>query len=158
MGFFKKLGRSTGRLFKKASHGVSHTFKKAGKGIVRGVSSLAGGALGAEIGGGLALALAPEFAIPAMAVGGLAGRELGKEAGGIAYTSLEKKRSKGTPSAAATIRQMEKRAGKIGLRGNKSIPDGKFFTGNRVGANGGGIRQNPLEKSKPKRKEMEKII
>ena len=52
MGFFKKLGRSTGRLFKKASHGVSHTFKKAGKGITRGVS-IAGRKLGKE-GGGIA--------------------------------------------------------------------------------------------------------
>tara|TARA_R110000822_G_scaffold144022_1_gene282602 strand:- start:2074 stop:2517 length:444 start_codon:yes stop_codon:yes gene_type:complete len=147
MGFFKKLGRSTGRLFKKASHGVSHTFKKAGKGITRGVSSLAGGMSGSAIGGSIAGLLGPEAIPLGMAIGGIAGRELGKEGGGIAYDALSKQRRNKVNSLVNQVTR-------------QSIPDSKYFRGPvRVGQNGGGIRQkNPLEKSKVKRNEMGNIV
>jgi len=146
MGFFKKLGRSGSRLFKKAGSGISHTFKKAGKGITRGVSSLVGGMGGAEIGGAIAGILGPEAVPLGMAIGGIAGRELGKEGGGAAYDALSKQRRNKINNVVNQVTR-------------KPIPDSKFFRGPvKVGVNGGGIRKNPLEKSKVKRNEMGNIV
>ena len=117
MSFFKKIGHSLAHIGRKTGSGISHTFKKAGKGIVRGLGSLAGGALGASIGEGLALAVAPEFAIPALAVGAIAGRELGKEGAGVEYKSLEKKRPQGTP-AVHIAGAFQGPGGKTGMRGH----------------------------------------
>ena len=142
MGFFKKLGRSTGRLFKKASHGVSHTFKKAGKGITRGLGQLAGGLSGAQLGGAIAGVLGPEAVPIGMAIGGIAGKELGKEGSGAAYDALSKQRRNKVKNVVNQITR-------------KPIPDSKYFRGPvKVGVNGGGIRQNPLEKPKGKRNEI----
>lgn len=145
MGFFKKLGRSSSRLFKKAGSGISHTFKKAGKSITKGISSLAGGMGGAEVGGAIAGLLGPEAIPLGMAIGGIAGRELGKEGGGIAYDALSKQRRNKVKSL-------------VNQATRKPIPDSKYFRGPIVGANGGGIRKNPLEKSKVKRNEMGNIV
>jgi hypothetical protein len=163
MGLFKKIYHSVVHIGKKAGSGISHAFKKSGRGIVKGVSSLAGGALGAEIGGGLALALAPEFALPAMAIGGLAGRELGKEGGGIAYSSLEKKRPQGKP-AVHSVGVFQGTGGKTGMRPSNpskvTIPDGRFFRQPpRLGMDGAGQRQtNPIEKARPPEKKMDMFM
>lgn len=146
MGFFKKLGTSGGRLFKKAGSGISHTFKKAGKGITRGVSSLVGGMSGASIGATLGSAIGPEGTVLGGLIGGIAGRELGKEGGGIAYDALSKQRRNKINNVVNQVTR-------------KPIPDSKYFRGPvKVGVNGGGIRQNPLEKSKVKRNEMGNIV
>ena len=159
MSFFKKLGSSVVHIAKKTGSGISQTFKKAGKGIVRGVGSLAGGFGGASLAESLALAVAPEFAIPAMAVGAIAGRELGKEGAGIAYKSLEKQRPQGKPAIHITG-AFQGTGGKTDQRGRMSIPDSKYFRQPvRVGENGGGQRQtNPIEKSRPSEKKMDMFV
>ena len=159
MSFFKKLGSSVVHIAKKTGSGISQTFKKAGKGIVRGIGSLAGGVGGASLAEGLALAIAPEFAIPAMAVGAIAGRELGKEGAGVAYKSLEKQRPQGTP-AVHIAGAFQGTGGKTDQRGRMSIPDSKYFRQPvRVGENGGGQRQtNPIEKSRPPEKKMDMFV
>ena len=165
MSFFKKLGSSVVHIAKKTGSGISQTFKKAGKGIVRGVGSLAGGFGGASLAESLALAVAPEFAIPAMAVGAIAGRELGKEGAGIAYKSLEKQRPQGKPAVQAigSLRPagaFQGTGGKTDQRGRMSIPDSKYFRQPpRLGMDGAGQRQtNPIEKSRPPEKKMDVFI
>ena len=146
MGFFKKLGRSGSRLFKKAGSGISHTFKKAGKGITRGLGQLAGGLSGAQLGGAVAGLLGPEAVPIGMAIGGIAGRELGKESSGAAYDALSKQRRNKINNVVNQVTR-------------KPIPDSKYFRGQvKVGVNGGGIRQNPLEKPKVKRNQMNNIV
>ena len=159
MSFFKKLGSSVVHIAKKTGSGISHTFKKAGNNIVKNLGSLAGGVGGASLAEGLALAVAPEFAIPAMAVGAIAGRELGKEGAGIAYKSLEKQRPQGKPAIHITG-AFQGTGGKTDQRGRMSIPDSKYFRQPvRVGENGGGQRQtNPIEKSRPPEKKMDMFI
>ena len=161
MSIFRKLGHSIAHIGRKTGSGISHTFKKAGRGIVRGVSGLAGGMGGAALAEGLALAVAPEFAIPAMAAGSLIGRQLGQEAGGIAYSSLEKKRPQGTPAVQGAF---QGRGGKTGMRPSNpsrvGIPDSRYFRGPvRVGENGGGQRQtNPIEKSRPPERKLDMFV
>ena len=166
MSIFKKIGHGLASLGRKTGSGLSHTFKKAGKGITRGLGSLAGGMSGAELGGAVAGLLGPEAVPVGMLVGGLAGRELGKEGAGVAYSSLEKKRPKAVPQVSGSFQGF---GGKTGQRGRMSIPDSKYFRQgpmgggarvegtrppfNIVGANGGGIRQNPIEKAKKQDKQ-----
>jgi len=162
MSFFKKLGHSISHIAKKAGSGISHTFKKAGKDITRGIGSLAGGAAGAAIGEGLALAVAPEFAIPAMAIGGIAGRELGKQGSGLAYEALERKRPQnGIPPAPQAV--FQGRGGKTGMRpGQPAIPiKVPKLPGPRprLGQDGAGQRQtNPIEKARPPEKKQDLFI
>jgi hypothetical protein len=164
MSFFKKIGHTFANIGRKTGSGISQTFKKAGKGIIRGVSGLAGGMGGASLAEGLALAIAPEFVIPSMAVGAIVGRGLAQEAGGIAYKSLEKQRPQGTPAVQTngSLRQgaFQGTGGKTDQRGRMSIPDSKYFRQPvRVGENGGGQRQtNPIEKSRPPEKKMDMFI
>lgn len=169
MSIFKKIGHGLASIGRKTGSGISHTFKKAGKGITRGLGSLAGGMGGAEIGGAIAGLLGPEAVPVGMLVGGLAGRELGKEAGGVAYSSLEKKRPKVVPQQVTGSFQTFG-GGKTGQRGRIAIPDSKYFRQgpmgggarveggrppfNIVGANGGGIRQNPIEIAKKQEQSM----
>lgn len=161
MSIFRKLGHSIAHIGRKTGSGISHTFKKAGKGITKGLSSLAGGMGGAEIGGAVAGLLGPEAIPVGMLIGGIAGRELGKEAGGIAYSSLEKKRPQGSPAVQGAF---QGRGGKTGMRPSNpsrvSIPDSKYFRGPvRVGENGGGQRQtNPIEKSRPPERKLDMFV
>ena len=171
MSIFKKIGHGIASIGRKTGSGISNTFKKAGKGIVRGLGSLGGGVLGASLGEGLALAVAPEFAIPTMAIAAISGRELGKEGAGVAYSSLEKKRPKTVPQVPQQVSGSFQSfgGGKTDQRGRISIPDSKYFRqpppmggGSRVpgdrpafnivGANGGG-RQNPIEIAKKQDKQ-----
>ena len=156
MSFFKKIGHSIMHIGRKTGSGISHTFKKAGKNIARGLGSVAGGFGGAEIGGAVAGLLGPEAVPVGMLIGGLAGRELGKEGAGVAYKSLEKQRPQGKP-AVHIAGAFQGPGGKTGQRGHMSIPDSKYFRGPvRVGENGGGQRQtNPIEKARPPEKKMD---
>lgn len=162
MSFFKKLGHSISHTFRKVGGGIRSTFVKAGKDITRGVGSLAGGAGGAALGEGLALAIAPEFAIPAMAVGAIAGRELGKQGAGLAYESLEKKRPQGSPAVQGTA-VFQGRGGKTGMRpSNPSVPikvPKLPAPRPRLGQDGAGQRQsNPIEKSRPPEKKVDMFV
>ena len=170
MSIFKKIGHGLASLGRKTGSGLSHTFKKAGKGITRGLGSLAGGMGGAEIGGAIGGLLGPEAVPVGMLIGGLAGRELGKEGAGVAYSSVEKKRPKAVPQVSGSFQGF---GGKTGMRPSNpsrvAIPDSKYFRqgpmgggarvpGDRppfniVGANGGGIRKNPIEISKKQDKQ-----
>ena len=156
MSFFKKIGHAFANIGRKTGSGISHTFKKAGKNIARGLGSLAGGMGGAEIGGAVAGLLGPEAIPVGMMIGGIAGKELGKEGSGIAYKSLEKQRPQGKP-AVHIAGAFQGTGGKTGMRGQMSIPDSKYFRGPvRVGENGGGQRQtNPIEKARPPEKKMD---
>lgn len=139
MSFFKKLGSDlkkgvskVGSIFKKGGSEIGSALKKSSSAIGQGIGSLAGGALGSTLAEGLALAVAPEFALPAMAVGGIIGSktvgELGKRTGKVISTDRPK------PSIVLhnTV--------------HRGIPDGKYFRqssgggGARLGENGGGQR------------------
>ena len=159
MSFFKKIGHSIAHIGRKTGSGISHTFRKAGKGITKGLSGLAGGMGGAELGGAIGALIGPEGIPLGMAVGGLVGRQLGQEAGGVAYSSLEKKRPQGKP-AVHIAGSFQGTGGKTGMRGHMSIPDSKYFRGPvRVGENGGGQRQtNPIEKARPSEKKMDMFV
>lgn len=162
MSFFKKLGHSISHIAKKAGGGIRSTFVKAGKDITRGVSSLAGGAAGAALGEGLALAVAPELAVPAMAVGAIVGREAGKQGGGLAYEALERKRPQnGIPPAPQAV--FQGRGGKTGMRPAQPAVPIKVpklpQTRPRLGQDGGGQRQiNPIEKARPPEKKQDLFI
>ena len=167
MSFFKKIGHSFANIGRKTGSGISHTFKKAGKNIARGVGTLAGGVGGAEIGGAIAGLLGPEAIPVGMLIGGIAGKELGKESAGLAYKSLEKQRPQGSPAVQAngSLRPgaFQGPGGKTGMRPSNpsrvAIPDSKYFRGPvRVGENGGGQRQNPIEKARPPEKKMDMFI
>lgn len=85
---FRKVGRSVGNVFKKGVRAVGSVGKKIGSEITNVLptaGSVGGSALGAEIGDSIALGLGQPELIPAFSVvggglGGLAGKELGKEA------------------------------------------------------------------------------
>jgi len=157
MSFFKKLGHGLSHIAKKTGSGISHTFKKAGKNIVRGLGQLGGGALGVMGGEALATAIAPELMIPAMAVGGIIGKESGKEGAGLLYSSLEHKRKPKTapvPSIGKAVQQVPiPQPPRIQPQPviRKPIPDSKYFQDRpRLGQDGHGQRQqlNPIEKSR----------
>ena len=162
MSIFKKIGHSLAHIGRKTGSGISHTFKKAGKGITKGLSGLAGGMGGAELGGAIGALIGPEGVPLGMAIGGLVGRQLGQEAGGVAYSSLEKKRPQGSPAIQAGA--FQGRGGKTGMRPSNpsrvGIPDSKYFRGPvRVGENGGGQRQtNPIEKSRPPERKLDMFV
>ena len=130
---FKKGSSKVGSFFKKGASQVGSAFKKAGGAIGQGLGSLGGGALGSSLAEGLALAVAPEFAVPAMAVGGIIGSKVGGELGKRTGTALTRDRK-----PAVTLHNTIHRA---------PIPDGRFFKqpstggGGRLGANGGGQRK-----------------
>ena len=158
MSFFKKLGHSISQIAKKPGAGIRSTFVKAGKDITRGVSSLAGGAAGAALGEGLALAVAPELAVPAMAVGAIVGREAGKQGGGLAYEALERKRPQnGIPPAPQAV--FQGRGGKVGMRPAQPAPIQVPKLPQprpRLGQDGHGQRQtNPIEKARPPEKKQD---
>jgi hypothetical protein len=109
-----------------------------------------------------------------MLIGGIAGKELGKEGAGVAYKSLEKQRPQGKP-AVHIAGAFQGPGGKTGMRPSNpsrvSIPDSKYFRGPvrvgenyfrgpvRVGENGGGQRQtNPIEKARPSEKKMDMFV
>lgn len=156
MSFFKKIGHSFANIGRKTGSGISQTFKKAGKNIARGLGSVAGGLSGAEIGGAVAGLLGPEAIPVGMLIGGLAGKELGKEGAGVAYKSLEKQRPQGTPAVQGAFQGP---GGKTGQRGRMSIPDSKYFRQPpRLGMDGAGQRQNPIEKARPSEKKMDMFV
>ena len=98
-----------------------------------------------------------------MAIGALAGRQLGQEAGGIAYSSLEKQRPQGKP-AVHIAGAFQGTGGKTGMRPSNpsrvAIPDSKYFRQPpRLGMDGAGQRQtNPIEKARPPEKKMDMFV
>ena len=137
---FKKGGKKVGSFFKKGASEVGSAFKKSGGAIGQGLGSLGGGSLGSSLAEGLALAVAPEFALPAMAVGGIVGSKIGGELGKRTGTALTRDRK-----PAVTLHNTIHRG---------PIPDGRFFKQPpRLGEGGAGqripIRKNMLERSKP---------
>jgi hypothetical protein len=159
MSFFKKLGGSISHIAKKAGGGIRSTFVKAGKDITQGISSLAGGVAGGAIAEGLALAVAPELAVPAMLVGGIIGKEAGKQGGGLAYEALERKRPQNGIQTQAVF---QGQGGKTGMRpGQPAIPiKVPKLPGPAprpiLGRDGAGQRQtNPIEKARPPEKKQD---
>jgi hypothetical protein len=146
MGLFQKIGSifkkgssKVGSLFKKGAVEVGSAFRKAGGAIGQGLGSLGGGALGSSLGEGLALAIAPEFTIPAMAVGAVVGSKVVGELGKRTGTALTRDRK-----PAVIMHNTIHRS---------PIPDGRFFKQPpRLGEGGAGQRvpiKNMLERSKP---------
>lgn len=146
---FKKGSSKVGSLFKKGASQVGSAFKKVGGAIGQGLGSLGGGALGSSLAEGLALAVAPEFTIPAMAIGGVIGSKVGGELGKRTGQALTRDKSKPAVLLHNTVH-----------RGPHGIPDGRFFQQpGRLGEGGHGqlispiprvpIRKNMLERSKP---------
>ena len=140
MSFFKKLGRGikkgvskVGSIFKKGGSEIGSALKKSGSAIGQGLGSLAGGSLGSSLAEGVALAVAPEFALPAMAVGGIIGSRVGGELGKRTGKILTADKPKPSIVLHNTV--------------HRGIPDGKYFRqpstggGGRLGANGGGQRK-----------------
>lgn len=150
MGFFGKIGRAfrhVGSIFKKGTNEVGSVFRKGGHSIARGLGSMAGAGLGAEIAGGIATAVAPELVVPAMAVGGLIGKTAGAEGAG----RIE-----------ATTRGLVSGKGKFTTKPNRNNLNSKInpivakYKNPRpiLGKDGAGkFKGNPLEKSKPMKKE-----
>ena len=146
---FKKGSSKVGSLFKKGASQVGSAFKKAGGAIGQGLGSLGGSALGSSLAEGIALAVAPEFALPAMAIGGIVGSKVGGELGKRTGNALTRDKSKPAVVLHNTVH-----------RGPHGIPDGRFFQQpSRLGEGGHGqlispiprvpIRKNMLERSKP---------
>ena len=83
---FKKIGRSVGNIFKKGTRIVGNFAKKEfydGVKALPSLGSLGGGAIGSDLGEGLAIAidqpeLVPVFGAVDGRLGSMAGKELGK--------------------------------------------------------------------------------
>jgi len=138
MSFFKKIGRGlkkgvskVGSIFKKGGSEIGSALKKSGSAIGQGIGSLAGGAIGSSLAEGVALAIAPEFAVPAMAIGGIIGSKTGGELGKRTGKVITTDRPKPSIVLHNTV--------------HRGIPDGKYFRqssgGGRLGENGGGQRK-----------------
>ena len=185
MGIFQKLGGKIGHIFRKGTNEVGSAFKKSASTIGRGLGSLAGSALGGAAFESAALALAPELAVPALlagkVVGGAVGGELGKRTG--KELTRDKPR---VPTAGQMLHNVQRAherqgamkipdgkffqgtGGKTGQRGQKSIPDSKYFRQPvRVGENGGGQRRitmtpeekgNELEKKRTAQPDLQRFV
>jgi len=133
MGFFGKIGRAfrhAGGIFKKGGNEVASVFRKGGNTIARGLGGMAGAGAGSVIGGAIGSLAGPE--------GTVLGSQVGRLIGGVAG-------SEGAGRVETTTR---------GLSSGKGKFTTKPYPPRRLGANGAGqYRGNPLEKSKPQKKD-----
>lgn len=165
MGFFQKIGhafssagRSVGGLFSKGAHEVGSAFRKGGHVIARGLGGMAGGSLGAEMGGGLALALGqPELAPAFAGAGALIGRTVGAEGAGRIETTTRGIASGKRPILGGQMRRSDSPPKMVMPPVQPPKLPSPAPRKAMVGRNGGGIYRPPvdgnlLEKTKPKPK------
>lgn len=172
MSFFRKAFRTVGHAFSKGASEVASTFRKGGNVIARGLGGMAGGSLGAEIGGGIASVFGPEAVPVGAAIGGLIGRQVGSEGAGRIETTTRGIASGKRPVFGQQIHNVQ-RAHE--MQGALPIPDGKFFHAKfpekkekkaMVGVGGAGQRQmmtpeqkrNELEKMRTQQKERQQFV